>query len=76
MVSYPGPWAFSIPKPGVIFVSDAEIETLAADPDKAIDLSLVPGQKYFHEFTALLPSPYESLSRTYPKRQAPKYCSL
>ena len=46
MVGYPGPWAFSIPKPAIIFVSDAEFETLAADPDKAIDLSLVPGQKY------------------------------
>ena len=46
MVSYPGPWAFSIPKPGIILVSDAELDTLAADPEKAIDLSLVPGQKY------------------------------
>ena len=46
MVSYPGPWAFSIPKPGIILVSDAELETLAADPEKAIDLSLVPGQTH------------------------------
>ena len=46
MVSYPGPWAFSIPKPGIILVSDAELETLAADPEKTIDLSLVPGQKH------------------------------
>ena len=38
-LGYPGPWAFSIPKPGIILVSDAEIETLAGDPDKAIDLS-------------------------------------
>ncbi|MCU0872876.1 MAG: hypothetical protein MUE50_11110 [Pirellulaceae bacterium] len=40
MASYPGPWAFSIPKPGIILVSDAELETLAADPEKAIDRSL------------------------------------
>lgn len=46
MASYPGPWAFSIPKPGIILVSDAELETLAADPEKTIDLSLVPGQKH------------------------------
>ena len=46
MAAYPGPWAFSIPKEAIILVSDAEMETLAADPDKPIDLSLVPGQNY------------------------------
>ena len=34
MVSYPGPWAFSIPKPGIVLVSDAELETLAAAPKR------------------------------------------
>ncbi len=49
MAAYPGPWAFSVPKQAIIFVSDAELEALAADPDKILDLSLdaaaqVPGQ--------------------------------
>jgi len=36
--AFPGPWALKIPRPSVILVSDAELETLAADPDKVIDL--------------------------------------
>jgi hypothetical protein len=40
MAAYPGPWAFSLPKPGIIFVSDEELETLASDPNKVIDMSL------------------------------------
>lgn len=38
MATFPGPWALKIPRPSVILVSDAELETLAADPDKVIDL--------------------------------------
>jgi acyl-CoA synthetase (AMP-forming)/AMP-acid ligase II len=39
LVSYPGPWGFEIEHPGIILVRDDELETLASDPDKAIDLS-------------------------------------
>lgn len=39
MAAYPGPWALGIPRPSIILVSDAELETLAADPDKVIDLT-------------------------------------
>jgi hypothetical protein len=39
LVSYPGPWAFQIPKSSIILVSDQELEDLA-DPEKAINLSL------------------------------------
>ncbi len=46
MAAYPGPWAFSIPKEVIILVSDAEMETLAADPDQAINLTLVPAQEH------------------------------
>jgi hypothetical protein len=42
MASYPGPWAFALPKEQIILVSDAELENLAADPDKVLDLSLTP----------------------------------
>lgn len=38
MVSFPGPWAFQLPKSSVILVSDAELEALA-DPDAKLDLS-------------------------------------
>ncbi|MCL4194369.1 MAG: hypothetical protein KJZ87_21715, partial [Thermoguttaceae bacterium] len=40
LAAYPGPWAFAIPRASIIFVSDAELETLATDPDKVLDLSL------------------------------------
>lgn len=39
LVSYPGPWAFEIPKPSVILVSDKQLEMLC-DPDQKVDLSL------------------------------------
>ena len=39
LVAFPGPWSFMLPKVGIILVSDEELETLAADPDKAIDMS-------------------------------------
>jgi hypothetical protein len=45
LAAFPGPWAFNIPKDAIILVSDAELETLAADPDKVIDLSVVPTPK-------------------------------
>jgi hypothetical protein len=38
-LAFPGPWAFQRPKPGIILVSDQQLEDLQ-DPDKAVDLSL------------------------------------
>ena len=40
LVSYPGPWSFMLGKNSLILVSDAELETLATDPDKVLNLSL------------------------------------
>ncbi len=39
LVSYPGPWSFEIEHPGIILVRDDELETLANDADKVINLS-------------------------------------
>lgn len=39
LVTFPGPWAFLIPRPHIILVSDQELRDLA-DPDKVLDLSL------------------------------------
>jgi hypothetical protein len=38
-LAYPGPWQFSLPKGGIILVSDQQLEDLQ-DPDKEVDLSL------------------------------------
>lgn len=38
LVSFPGPWAFSIGRPSIILVNDQELEALA-DPDRVLDLS-------------------------------------
>ncbi len=46
MAAYPGAWGFELGKSGIILVSDEELETLAADPEKAIDLSLTPQPKH------------------------------
>ncbi len=46
MAAYPGPWAFELPKEQIILVSDEELEILAADPDKVLDLSLTPQPKH------------------------------
>lgn len=46
LAAYPGPWAFAIPRASIIFVSDAELETLATDPDKVLDLSLTLERKH------------------------------
>lgn len=46
MASFPGPWAFGIPRQSIILVRDDELETLSADPDKVIDLTCVPSQKW------------------------------
>src|SRR5208283_2811644 len=46
MAAYPGPWAFELPKEQIILVSDEELETLAANPDKVLDLSLTPQPKH------------------------------
>jgi hypothetical protein len=41
LVSFPGPWAFDLPKSSIILVSDQQLEDLQ-DPDKEVDLSLSP----------------------------------
>lgn len=38
-LKFPGPWQFSMPKGGIILVSDQQLQDLQ-DPDKEIDLSL------------------------------------
>ncbi len=38
-LTFPGPWAFHLPKGGMILVSDQQLEDLQ-DPDKEVDLSL------------------------------------
>jgi hypothetical protein len=39
LLSFPGPWAFQLPKSSIILVSDQQLEDLQ-DPDREIDLSL------------------------------------
>ena len=39
LITYPGPWGFQIPRSDIILVRDDELETLAANPDKVINLS-------------------------------------
>jgi hypothetical protein len=39
LIAFPGPWQFQIPRSGIIIVRDEELETLAADPDKVINLA-------------------------------------
>jgi len=39
LVSFPGPWGFSLGRAGIILVSDEELEALA-DPDRVLNLSL------------------------------------
>ncbi len=39
LVSFPGPWAFQIPKHGIILVSDNELIEIANDPDKVLNLA-------------------------------------
>jgi hypothetical protein len=38
-LTYPGPWAFLLPKPAIILVSDQQLEDLQ-DPDREVDLSM------------------------------------
>src|ERR1019366_7621167 len=38
-LTFPGPWQFSLPKAGIILVSDQQLEDLQ-DPDKEVDLSV------------------------------------
>ena len=40
LVTFPGPWAFQLGKACIILVSDQELEILAADPDKAINMAV------------------------------------
>src|SRR5208283_1057020 len=46
LVTYPGPWAFQIPHSTIILTRDDELETLATDPDKAINMSTVHTPRY------------------------------
>lgn len=39
LISYPGPWAFGLPKNHIILVSDQELE-LISDPDKVINVAM------------------------------------
>jgi hypothetical protein len=39
LVAYPGPWGFEIGHPGIILVRDDELEALASDPDKVLNLA-------------------------------------
>jgi hypothetical protein len=40
MLAYPPPWSFQERHSGIIFVGDSQLEEMAADPDKPINLSL------------------------------------
>jgi hypothetical protein len=40
LLTYPGPWAFQIPRSAIILVRDDELVSLASDPDKPLNLSL------------------------------------
>ena len=46
LLTYPGPWGFQIPRSGIILVRDDELVTLAADPDKPLNLSLDRTPRY------------------------------
>ena len=39
LISYPGPWAFQLPRAGIILVTDEELVDLATDPDKVLNLA-------------------------------------
>ena len=40
LVSYPGPWSFQLGRACIILVGDEELETLASEPEKPINMSL------------------------------------
>jgi hypothetical protein len=39
LVSFPGAWAFRIPSSTIILTTDEELEVLASDPDRVLNLS-------------------------------------
>jgi hypothetical protein len=39
LVAFPGPWSFQLPKSTIILVRDDELEALASDPDKVLELA-------------------------------------
>jgi hypothetical protein len=41
VLSFPGPWAFQLPKGGIILVSDQQLEDLQ-EPEREVDLSVSP----------------------------------
>ena len=40
LVAFPGPWAFQLPRPHLILVTDEELEILATDPDRELNMAL------------------------------------
>lgn len=46
LLTYPGPWAFAIPHSTIILVRDEELITLAANPDKVLNLALSHTPRY------------------------------
>lgn len=40
LAAYPGAWAFQIPSSSIILTTDEELEALASDPDRVLNLSL------------------------------------
>ncbi len=64
MAAYPGPWAFALPKEQIILVSDEELEILAADPDKVLDLSLTPQPKHLASLRQVCESAKRQGART------------
>jgi len=43
MMRFPAQWGFHVPKSCIILVTDDELDQIAADPDKVMDLSLGQG---------------------------------
>jgi len=39
LIQYPGQWGFQMRRPGIILVTDQELEALASDPDKVLNLT-------------------------------------
>lgn len=40
LVAFPGPWAFQLPRPHLILVTDEELEILATEPDRELNMAL------------------------------------
>jgi hypothetical protein len=64
LVAFSGPWAFTLPKQSIILVCDEDLETLASDPEKAINLSLVPQQKHVASLRQICQAAQQQGART------------